>query len=203
MGPMNPDKSHQGWVEGKTHHPWSAGNTPPNAAVGLLATGHLCCKGTSLPHGQLVHQDAQDLFLQNCSPVFGPTAYTGVWSFPPSCRTFHFPLLNSIRFPVFHFSSLWRSLWIAAQPYCLSTIPPGFLPSADLLVVYLVPSSGSLTKMLNSIRTSIDLWDTMLVTGLQLDFTPVIFEPGSSASFQFTSLAMPLSRTVYNFNRLC
>jgi len=51
-------------------------------------------------------------------------------------------------------------------------------------------------KMLNSIGSIISLWDTLLVTGIQLDFMQISrwqpFEPNVSASFQSTSLSIHL-----------
>ena len=56
--------------------------------------------------------------------------------FLPRCRTLHFPLLNFMRLLSAHFSSLSRSLWMAAQPYGISATPPSFVPSANLLRVH-------------------------------------------------------------------
>lgn len=69
--------------------------------------------------------------------------------------------------------------------------------SVNLLRVQPVPSSKSLIKTLNSICPSIDPWDTLVVSGLQLGFVQLIptFELGSSASFQPISLLIHLTLT--------
>lgn len=58
-------------------------------------------------------------------------------------------LLSLKRFPSAHFSSLWRSLWLAAQPPSEAIALPSFVSPAKLLrVKALVHSSRSLIKML-------------------------------------------------------
>lgn len=120
--------------------------------------------------------------------------------FLPRCRTFCFPLLNSIGFP-FAFSPVCYDRLNSSKTILSINHSSQLLSSANLLTMYLVPSSRSLPKMLNRIRICIDPWDRMLVTGLHLDFMPVIAATGSSASFQCTSLVTPMSRTVCRFIR--
>jgi len=45
----------------------------------------------------------------------------------PRCRTLHFPLLNCMRFLSAHFSSLLRSLWLAAKLSGVSATPHSFI----------------------------------------------------------------------------
>ncbi|KAK4806792.1 hypothetical protein QYF61_005588 [Mycteria americana] len=94
--------------------------------------------------------------------------------FLPRGRTLPFPLLNFMRFLSAHFSSLFRSLWMAARSSAISATPPTFVSPANLLRVHSAPSSRSLMKMLNRTGPSIDPWATPLVTGIQLDFVPLI-----------------------------
>lgn len=47
----------------------------------------------------------------------------------------------------------------------------------------------SLMKLLNKTEPSVDPWVTLLVTGLQLDFSPQTSGPSCSTSFGFTSLS--------------
>lgn len=95
-----------------------------------------------------------------------PSLYWFMGLFLPKCRICHFPLLNSMRLLLGHFSSLPKFLWMAAQPSCISASPSDFVSFADL---HSVSSSRSL-KMLNSTGSSGDPWDTLLVTGVHLDF---------------------------------
>ncbi|XP_066851872.1 lethal(3)malignant brain tumor-like protein 2 isoform X4 [Anser cygnoides] len=53
--------------------------------------------------------------------------------FLPRGRTLHFPVLNFTGFSSAHFSSLSRSLWMAAQPPGVSAAPPSFVSSGNLL----------------------------------------------------------------------
>ena len=60
---------------------------------------------------------------------------------------------------------------MAAQPAGVSTTPPSFVSSANVLRVHSNSSSRSLMKKLNKTGPSTDPWGTPLVTGLQLDST--------------------------------
>lgn len=71
---------------------------------------------------------------------------TGAWY---SCLSHVLcPLLNCMRFPSGHFSSLLRSHWMAAQCSGVSASPPSFVSSRDLLGVHSAPSSRSSVKIL-------------------------------------------------------
>lgn len=132
------------WVEGKTHHLWSAGSTPPNVSVCL---GHCWLMGSLLPPRSPRPYSAKLL-----SSLW---AHSMCW-----CMEFFLPhagLLNCIRFPSAHSFSMSRSLWITVQTYSPSTTLPRFVSSANLLAAYLIPSSSrSLMKVLNSIRIGIE-----------------------------------------------
>lgn len=71
-----------------------------------------------------------------------------------------------------YFLSPLRYLWMAAQPSGLSATPPSFVSSADHYML----SFRSLWKMLR-MNTSIHPWCTLLVTGLQQCFVPLITTP--------------------------
>lgn len=74
----------------------------------------LCCKGTLLSHGQLIfHHDPQDLFCKTASSWSVPNPQQFIELFPSRNRTWHFPLLNSMRFLSAHF--LLRSLLMTAH----------------------------------------------------------------------------------------
>jgi len=79
-----------------------------------------------------------------------------------------------MRFLPAHFSTLLRSLWMAAQPAGASVTLASFESSAHFLRVYSAPSSRPLTKLLSSIGASTSLWVKTLMTGLQLLFTLLI-----------------------------
>lgn len=68
-----------------------------------------------------------------------------------------------------HFSSLWRSLWIAAQVWCVSHSSQYCIIST-LSEGRLYPIIQSSTKTSKRIRLSVDPWSTPLVIGLPLDF---------------------------------
>ena len=72
----------------------------------------------------------------------------------------HLPLLILIRFLSTQLSSLSRSHWMAAQPSGVSTTPPNFVSSANLLRVHSIPSSRLLMKTLNKIKPTTSAWDT-------------------------------------------
>ena len=87
-----------------------------------------------------------------------PSLYWCLVLFLYRCRTLHFPLLNFMRFPSVHLSSLSRFLRMAAWPSGISGTPHSFVSSADLLKVHSVPSSRSSMKMLNGTGPSINPW---------------------------------------------
>ena len=102
-----------------------------------------------------------------------PSLYWCMGLFLPRCRTLYLPLLNFIRFLCAQLSSLSRSRWMAAQPSGVSTTPPSFVSSANLLRVHSNSASKSLMKKLNKTGPSTDPWWTALVTGLQVDSAPL------------------------------
>ncbi|KAK4810721.1 hypothetical protein QYF61_007695 [Mycteria americana] len=111
---------------------YPAKSTPVQAMSTQDTVNLLCGKGTLLAHVQLgVHQD---LLCKAAFQLGGPQhVYWCMGLFLPWCRTWHFPLLNCMRFLSAHFSSLSRSLWMAAQPSGISATPPSFVASANLL----------------------------------------------------------------------
>ena len=136
-------RPHQGSVEGEENLPRPAGHTPPNAsqdAIGLLGS-----RGTLLAHGQPVtHQHSQvPLSTELLSSRSAPSLYWCMGLFLPRCRTLPLPWLNLIRFLSAQLSSLSRSVWMAAQPAGVSTTPPSFVSSANLLRVHSNSSSKS------------------------------------------------------------
>ena len=62
-----------------------------------------------------------------------PSRYWCLGLFLPMCRMLHFPLLNCMRFQSAHFSSLLRSLWMAAQPSGVLGNPPIFVSSVYIV----------------------------------------------------------------------
>ncbi|KAK4828690.1 LOW QUALITY PROTEIN: hypothetical protein QYF61_000528 [Mycteria americana] len=90
------------------------------------------------------------------------------------CRTLHFSFLNFMRFVSAHFSSLLRSVSMAAQPSGVSANPPRFVSPENFLRSHAAPPPRSLMKMLNRTGPNIDPWGALLVNGLQLDFIPLI-----------------------------
>lgn len=68
-------------------------------------------------------------FLQSCFQVGWPPDMC--LGFLLMCRIWHFLWLYSIYLLLAHFSNLSSSLWIAAQPYGLSTTSPSFSVICD------------------------------------------------------------------------
>lgn len=62
----------------------------------------------------------------------------------PSCRALHLPLLNFMRSPRAHFSSLTRSVWVAALPSSVSATPPNLVSPTNVLRGHSIPSPWSL-----------------------------------------------------------
>ena len=85
-----------------------------------------------------------------------------------------------MRFLLARFSSLWRSLHMAAHS-------SGLVSSANLQRIHSASSSRSLMKMLNGIGLGMDFWGTLLITGLQLDLKPLITMLWASHSDSFQS----------------
>lgn len=83
-------------------------------------------------------------FLQSCSTQPVPTRSYCPGFCQSGCRASHLPLLNFIKSPTAHFSSLTRSIWVAALPSSESTAPPNLVSPTNLLRGHSVPSSRSL-----------------------------------------------------------
>lgn len=80
-----------------------------------------------------------------------PSACPGTWDCSSLGADF---LLNFMKLLIAHFSSLTRSLWIAAQPSGASATLPSFVSFVNSLRLCSAPSSSSLMKMLNRTRPS-------------------------------------------------
>lgn len=78
-------------------------------------------------------------------------------SFISRRRTLHFPLWKFMKFLLVHFPSFFRSLWMAAGTFNLSTTS-SFVAFANLMKVRAVPPAKSLMKMTDSIDSSTDSW---------------------------------------------
>ncbi|KAK4810855.1 hypothetical protein QYF61_008827 [Mycteria americana] len=161
-------RPHQCRVQGDDHFPSPAGHAIPDTsqdAIGFL--GHL---GTLLAHIQpAVNQH--------------PQRYIGLLR--PKCRTRHLALLNLIQLASAHRSSLSRSLCRAFLPSRRSTLPHNLVSSANLLRVHSIPSSRSLIKILNKTDPNTEPWGTPLVTGRQLELTPLTTTLWPQPSSQF------------------
>ena len=140
----------------------------------------LCGSSTPSPLLKQGHlkEAAQDLVQAGIESLLSSRSalslYLSTGLFLPRCRTLHWPLWNFIRFLCSQLSSLSGSHWMAAQPSSVSTTPPSFVSSANLLRVHSNSSSRSLIKNLNKIGPNTDPWGTPLVTGLQLDSAPLM-----------------------------
>ena len=88
-------------------------------------------------------------------------------------RTLHCSWLKFMRFLSAHFSSLFMSLGMAAWPSGISATLPSFVSPANLLRVH-CPVIQVVNEDLNRTGPSVDPWGTLLVTGLQQDFIPLI-----------------------------
>lgn len=87
--------------------------------------------------------------------------------FLPRSSTFHFLLLNLMGF-------LLRSIWVAAQPLAYQPLLLVLCHLGTGLRVHSASSPRPLKTMLRMTGPCIDPWDTPLVTGVQLDFKPLI-----------------------------
>jgi len=65
----------------------------------------------------------------------------------PKCSTLHLALFNLVIFMWAHFSSLYRSLWMACLPSTVFTAQLSLVSPANLLRVQSIPLSMSLIKM--------------------------------------------------------
>lgn len=138
---------------GKDHPPQPAGDAPTNTTQNTISL--LCQQSTLLAHGQLfVHQDPQVLLYKASSQPFGPSLYWCMGLFLTKHMTLQFPLLNFMRFFLAHSSSLSRLLRTAAKPSGATATLFNFLLLANFLRVHSDLSSRSLTKRLNSYRSS-------------------------------------------------
>jgi len=76
---------------------------------------------------------------------------------------------------------------MAAKLYGVLATSSNIVSPANMLRVHSLPSSGSLMKRLSSIGPINDPWDAQLVTGLQLDFVPLITTIWAWQFIQFSS----------------
>lgn len=157
---------------------WQCSYCCPGYCWPAVPQGH----STQLAHAEAgVHQGSQTLSCKATSQPAGPQPLVMcVGTLLNRCRTWHFPLLNSMRFLWTDPSSLPRSLWMVAQPSGVSATLPslqvklaeGALVHPHLRVHWY--HLRSLMRVFNSIGPSTDLKSASLVTGLQLDFAPLI-----------------------------
>jgi len=148
-GHSSPDESHQCWAEGKDHLPRPAGSNTPNAAQDAVKF--------SLPWRHIagsVCRDTHTLLRRAAFQLVSPQHVLGV--IPPQRQSSALPPLNFTRSLAAQFSSLSRSLWMAAHPPGVSATPLSFALSSNLLRVHSVPASRSFKKMLNSTRPRVD-----------------------------------------------
>jgi len=101
---------HQCGAEGKDHYSQAAGNTPARAAQDTISL--ICSKDILVAYVQL--GVCQVLFCKAALQVVDPSVYWCMGLLLLRCRTWYFPLWNLMRFLSAHFSSLSRSLWMAA-----------------------------------------------------------------------------------------
>jgi len=87
----------------------------------------------------------------------------------PQCKTLYLSLLNFIRFLLAHSSSLSRSSCRVTYPSKVSSSPLSLLLLANFIRVYLILSSRSLKKILNSTGPNTNPWGTPLVTDCQFE----------------------------------
>lgn len=108
---------------------------PPNFSVVLspvCSWAHELQEHTVGSHSACPSQPSAP-FLQSCSlPSQIPACPPGGLC-QPTCRALHLPLLNFMRSPRAHFSSLTRSVWVAALPSSISATPPNFVSPTNVL----------------------------------------------------------------------
>lgn len=105
---------------------------------------------------------------------------------PPRCRALDLPLLNCVKFQSARFYNLSRCLWMAAWCSGVPATPPSLVLWANWLRLCSVQSPRLLIKMFNRVEPNIEPWGTPLVTGLQLDFMPLITTLSSTVQPVFT-----------------
>jgi len=84
-----------------------------------------------------------------------------------------------------HLLGLSRFLRMASLLSSMSALSPSLVSSANLLRLHSIPSSRSLIKMLNRSGPSSEPWGTPLMTGRQLDLTPLTTTLWARSSSQF------------------
>lgn len=149
--------------------------------LAILCQMHPGYHWTSLQQGHLDgicsirHPFSQtECFLQSCfSPVW-LLAYIFVLRDVPTMHRILQFLLNSMTFLSSEFSSLLRSLWMEAWVFGVSTTLPGFVSTENLPRFPLPHHLYQLMEMLNRTGPSTDPWSALLVTGLQLEFEPLV-----------------------------
>lgn len=109
-----------------------------------FAAGHISSRNTWLTHIQLVHHNPQLLFYKALLYPVSSQSVPLEGLCQPNCRTLHLPLLNFVRSPRAHFSSLTRSVWVAALPSSVSATPPNLVSPINVLRGHSIPSSWSL-----------------------------------------------------------
>ena len=106
----------------------------PNAAQDIV--GCLYCKGTLPVRVQLV---LHYTYVLPAKLLFGWSDSSMCWCmglFLPRCRTLHLHLLNCMRFLLAPFSRLSTPFCMAAQQPDISTTPPSFVSSENLLKLH-------------------------------------------------------------------
>lgn len=140
--------SHQKWVEHKDHPPLPAENGLPSTAFFATRVHYW------LLFNFFVHQDAQGLFCKATSQKFCcPHLYWCTGLFFTRRSTLHMLLLNLMRSLLAYFSSLSRSIWVAAEPFDVSIISAHFAFSTDLLRVHSALLSRSRVTVLAPVLT--------------------------------------------------
>ena len=141
----------QHWVEGKDYLPWLAGNTLSSAAqdtIDLFATRALCWL--------LFKLVSTRTFSAKLFSTWAAAAYAGAWGcYSPGAGLFT--------------SRCWNS-WGSCQPISPACHGPPGCQHNPLAYQPLLP----LMKILNRIGPLMDPWGTLLLTGVQLDFVPLI-----------------------------
>ena len=131
---------HHCGVEGKDPLLWPGGNSPPNSAQDtkrFFDTRAHCW----LMFNMVSTRTSSSFSAKLLSSWSAPSICWCMGLFLARCRTLHFSLLNFMRFLSANFSSLQRSLWMAAWPSGTSATPLSLVSSADLPRVHSAPSS--------------------------------------------------------------
>lgn len=98
----------------------------------------------------------------------------GAGGYSPQAEQPFFSLLEFHHIPISPSPVCQKSLWMAANPSDLSTTSPSLVSYANLWISHWVPLSRPLTMLWVCTGPRIDPWATPLVTGLQVDFVPLI-----------------------------